>query len=266
MPIKLKVKFIVWGDTGEISVAFINTKNQTKEGIEYSTTYPSVENGAMTDYVVHPAFVDYEGKELSGIWIGKYESSNSNNKVKIVEGVESWILTASDSYDESVKMKEESNPYGITQTIDDPHLIKNTDWGAVAYLAHSNYGKQAKIEAPEEYDRVITGYAGVKGSTTGNETGIYDMSGGRDELVAAYIEGSSGDDLKSLLTAQARHKDIYQAGETDSREANYEAAKNKYGDAIWETSLAGIPQEPPLGPGSAWYYEWSQFPLKRKCF
>ena len=96
--------------------------------------------------------------------------------------------------------------------------MKNTEWGATAYLSHSKYGINKEININNN-NLNMTGYSAVIGtdqssypgtygsdstitlpyntetgylaSTTGNISGIYDMSGGTEEYVAAYKENSS---------------------------------------------------------------------------
>ena len=93
------------------------------------------------------------------------------------------------------------------------HMMKNTEWGAVAYLQHSAYGSQTSVRINNNSD-YITGYQAnneptcgytatneecnrycndgtcntaypnsVLASTTGNISGIYDMAGGAWEYV-----------------------------------------------------------------------------------
>ena len=243
-------------DAGNIEVVFVNTSNQDQNGDTYSTTYPTVENNAMTNYVVHPAFVNYDGKELSGIWVGKYESSNDgSDNIKIVAGVESWRnISVNNIYNKCVSMKNAGNVYGLEAANSDPHMIKNTEWGACAYLAQSKIGKQAEVSINDS-SSYITGTGGVAASTTGNETGIYDMSGGAWDYVAAYInngDNSLKTNAQSLLDAPAKHKDIYAVGSPENGENNYNANSNKYGDAIWETSEAESGEK-------AWYSDFSNF-------
>ena len=104
--------------------------------------------------------------------------------------------------------------------------IRNSEWGAVAYLCYSEYGNVPKINAcgsyitqksswyydlytgqgPKtatdeghyEFDANTTianhGYStenGMLASTTGNITGIYDMNGGAWERVAAYFDNGN---------------------------------------------------------------------------
>ena len=94
----------------------------------------------------------------------------------------------------------------------DTHLIKNNEWGAVAYLAASQYGK---IPQKNEFvDNATIKYHMYTGggkenneykdkcnqSTTGNITGIYDLNGGAYERVAAYWD--NGNDNLTLNAGQ----------------------------------------------------------------
>ncbi len=117
-------------------------------------------------------------------------------------------------------------------------MMKNTEWGAAAYLSHSIYGigNEININNNESY---LTGYSaaantdqssypgksgtddsvtkpydtstGFLASTTGNITGIYDMSGGAHEYMAAYREGQdvSKSGLDSELTEYPNYFDRY---------------------------------------------------------
>ena len=96
------------------------------------------------------------------------------------------------------------------------HMLKNSEWGAVAYLTHSQYGRNGTIVTINNSSNYITGSAGnsinaksdvgttneywsaqgVLASSTGNVTGIYDLAGGAYEHIAAYYNGSPGTDLK----------------------------------------------------------------------
>ena len=69
-------------------------------------------------------------------------------------------------------------------------MMKNSEWGAVAYLSHSKYGIGEEIQA----NNVLTtgngngitygsGVSSYPQSTTGNITGIFDMSGSAFEYV-----------------------------------------------------------------------------------
>ena len=198
-------------------------------------------------YIVHPAFetnTDIGGwkKDLSGIWLGKYESAKdtatesnysrsdncggSGTSIKIVPNVTSWRLinigncyTKAKEYDD----KKES------------HLMKNSEWGAVAYLTHSQYGRNGNEVNINDLSGYITGSG--KGSadknlssSTGNIYGVYDLSGGAWEYVAAYNEGTTSSNGESLTgeTEQQYVTKYKSSDETPSYDKYYS------GDATYE--------------------------------
>ena len=184
--------------------------------------------GSNGDYYTHPAFT-FGNDELRGIWIGKFELSSSNPEekyggglgtslsVRILPNVTNWKQNnLSNFFTVISNMQKTDNIYGLsTSRIDtDSHMITNMEWGAVAYLTNSLYGRctnesctevtpnncalsitgiAADSEtASEDSNFVCTSndnkYNGIKGvlaSTTGNITGVYDMSGGALEYVMA---------------------------------------------------------------------------------
>ena len=91
------------------------------------------------------------------------------------------------------------------------HLLKASEWGAVAYLADSKYGRNGTEIAINNSSTYITGNSGgsstasykdgityayntEKGglaSTTGNISGIYDMSGCAWEYIASYFNNAN---------------------------------------------------------------------------
>ena len=105
---------------------------------------------------------------------------------------------------------------------------------------------------------------GQKASTTRNIYGIYDMSGGAWEYTANYLEKVTGntyiyDFLKIESKYQTSYAGIGVTFSTADRTTNYEANKEKYGDAIWETSNGGNGQ-------SSWNTNYSYFPYAEGPF
>ena len=287
---------------GEIDIVFIDTANKGKDGSKtYSTTYPSATTGgAMSDYVVHPAF-DYGGTALPGFWVGKFESSNTagygdssstanttNLTLQIKAGVTSWrSIRVTNIFTVCTEMNKEGNPYGLSSNDNevDPHMMKNSEWGAVAYLSqNATYGKGEEVWINNSSD-FITGSAGnsvsasqdtgttndykstqgQNASTTGNVTGVYDMSGGAWEYVAAYVNNGHSNLTtygSSLVNAEAKYKDVYSKGSSDSYSNNYAVstpANGHYGDAVWETSNSGTST-------NSWYSDYSGFPCTSTPF
>ena len=178
-------------------------------------------------------------------------------------------------------MNKQGNPYGLSSNDNkvDPHMMKNSEWGTVAYLSqNATYGKGREVWINNSSD-FITGSVGnsvsasenegttndykstqgQEASTTGNVTGVYDMSGGSWEYVAAYVNNSYADDYAtSLVSVDEKYKDVYSTGSNDSREDNYSVStpgNGHYGDAVWETSYSANGSDE-----NSWYGDYSYFP------
>ena len=284
--------------TGTIDVVFVGTNNKGKDGTIYNGTYTEATSGVtsggvMKNYVVEPAF-DYGDKKLEGFWIGKFESSHTgcttdvttgeatftgNEVMQIKANVTSWRnITIGDSFTTCLNMNQVSNPYGLSNNdnVVDPHMVKNTEWGAVAYLSKSKYGKQTEEVFINNSSDFITGNAGAtasaggttgitnayhttngqKASTTGNIYGVYDMSGGNWERVAAYVNNGHANLQtygKSVVDGAAKCKEVYEKGATDTQELNYGKTTNRYGDAVYETSNGYS------FSGASWYSDYADF-------
>ncbi len=193
--------------------------------------------------------------------------------VKIVPNVPSWRCIQVGNIFTVVRNMETKSIYGwnVASNLQangsfltdgngvDVHQMKNTEWGAVVYLSKSvNYGQgtnEVWINNSNEYttgcagnsvtDAASTGCInaynttnGVKSSTTGTIYGIYDMSGGAWEYVAAYVDNANVNlnEGTSIINASNKYKDVYPMGTTDDQVNNYSAAINKKGDAVYETS------------------------------
>ncbi len=195
-------------------------------------------------FMVHPAFindVDAGGwtSELPGIWVGKFETSsvegnsdtvegdNTTAKtVKVQAGVNSWRnITIGNMYTVSKAYAEELNS----------HMLKNSEWGAVAYLTESAYGRNGNEITQNTNSSFLTGGGSENAyietnqnqSSTGNVYGIYDLRGGAWEHVAGYLKGGS---LGSGAFANGT-SDEY----STAYESNVEKTAYKYGDATYET-------------------------------
>ena len=172
-----------------------------------------------SDYYVHPAFtnnVDLGGwrNELTGIWVGKYESSlvnksdssnivtnddtkgnillseNTDKAIAVQPGMSSWrFCTIGNMYTNARKYAENLNS----------HMLKNSEWGAVAYLTHSKYGRNRHEIDINDNSNYLTADEGIEASktqsSTGNVYGIYDLTGCTSEFVAAYYNKSTSNSL-----------------------------------------------------------------------
>ena len=179
-------------------------------------------------------------KSLSGFWYAKFETSHSTlassssynnlgctnetcangNGILIKPTVKSLQYNnVSNHFFAGRSMEQSGNSFGFVSSEVDTHMSKNNEWGAVAYLTQSIYGRCADSTSCVEvgknnnsshitgigttdasstttsttnsYDTVI----GMGASTTGNIYGIYDMNGGTYEFVMGNYNktiGSSG--------------------------------------------------------------------------
>ena len=240
----------------------------------------SLDGKQIEKYVLHPTFTTNTTnggwkEEIAGIWVAKFEASKndatasnagSGTSIKVQPGVVSW---------RSIKVNDIFNNCKNYNSALNSHMMKNSEWGACAYLSKSIYGINGEIWINPN-SNYVTGQAGnsvsasvtsstnayqtsngVKASTTGNVYGIYDMSGGAYEYVASYV-GNGNDYLQtygaSLVNSSSGHlKQVYSKGTSDYYEPNYQANKGRYGDAVYETSTAGA------GTNS-WYGDYSIFP------
>lgn len=209
-------------------------------------------------YIVHPAFMDDKidqythggwDIDLPGIWVGKYETSEINNSLKIIPNArpkKSLLINECYNLSKGYNSSRES------------HLIKNSEWGAISYLTHSQYGRNGhEIDYNNSYE--ITGnssgssntsssddikYAydtleGQKASSTGNIYGIYDLSGGCSEYVAMFNSKSSNEDLDTgnSFASTGKQSSKYETAyynQTDEENGEIIYTIGKIGDATKE--------------------------------
>ena len=257
-------------NAGTIEVEFM--KGLTNET---STGRKSFNNASgQGNWNIHPAF-NY-GQIVSGLWVAKFEASRSDatsispgskNIIKIKARVQSWrYITLDEIYTNCINYNKTLNS----------HMMKNDEWGAVAYLSKSKYGKDTEEVWINNSSSYITGAAGnsasasedvgttadydstqgVNASTTGTVYGVYDMSGGAWEYVAAYVDNKSSNLTKyggSLENGEVKTKNVYNKGSSDIQANNYSANSEKYGDAVYETNTN-------CRGSTSWYSDYSNFP------
>ncbi len=220
--------------------------------IQFETTNDVASTGSTKEsWLTHPAFTAFG---VNGIWVGKFESgykdadsteaaqqnTNESTNLQIKPNVYSWrgIQTA------NAHLVSYNYQRGL-----DSHLMKNTEWGAVAYLTNSIYGRckdnQCNEVRTNNTSDFKTGYAavnsptllydssatsksckenanacnefgasteseitqpwntdtGMLASTTGNISGIYDMSGGAHDRVMGVLADEQGNPMSGATTS-----------------------------------------------------------------
>ena len=183
-------------------------------------------------------------KELSGFWYGKFEISHTtlaSNKTKNNLGCTNETCSnangiiikpnvnslrnnnVSNLFFASRSMEQTGNSFGFVNIEVDTHMSKNNEWGAVAYLTQSIYGRCTSNTTCTEVGinnntSYITGIgdkpsstassvktntyntiSGKNASTTGTIYGIYDMRGGAWEYVMGVYSNKISDSGFSSL-------------------------------------------------------------------
>jgi len=224
-------------------------------------------------------------------------------------------ISISDAYNVSRVLTENKNEtnkniYGLNASNADSHLMKNSEWGAVAYLCKSKYGignndiyvNSVSLENSTPSVYAVTGACeknfeggmvstsigdllsgaadaylwnqteGQNASTTANIYGVYDMSGGTWERTAGYVANGhanlktygasvayNGNALKTVstkyTTVYLHDSSIDNSSATNidtTSSANYSKNTKIYGDAVRETSTAGV-------GSTSWNTDYSSF-------
>ena len=197
------------------------------------------QNKANGNWYTHPAFtmINASGNktELKGIWVGKFETTGSTTTPTIKPGITSLRdITIASMYNTGKLFR--STNYLTTKGANesDSHMIKNIEWGTVAYLKQSNYGLGITDIGINSNGSMYTGggsgtsyKTNVSQSTTGNITGVYDMSGGSHEYVMGNYNKTAGDSGLTVSGVPAEHIDIYSGTDVNA---------SHLGDATGETS------------------------------
>ena len=234
---------------GEIDIKFVGTDVKERGTAQYLST------DEPTNWYTPDAFT-LGDTELSGIWVGKFETSNATQSQTnsttpdpiIKPNVSSWrSISVSNIYNVGLKVSAEGNRYGFSTNMNS-HAMRNDEWGAVAYLSQSAYGKLGNVNfigANKEIyqnksNQYITGCSygspsngntdygcqytydnnirdesgesgkGVGASTTGTIYGVYDMSGGAWEYVMGnYNDVVGSSGFSEPLTLESKYYNKY---------------------------------------------------------
>ena len=278
----------------------------------------SISTGTQVgEYITHPAFwwdndsdgVREDGEELSGIWVGKFETTGTASSPTILPDVQS-LRNQKVSVQFTTAQLLGGSTYGIT-TNADSHMMKNSEWGAAAYLSHSKYGANREIyinNSKSYYTGRSGGNVGGKtpinktytaqtsttqynnygyytwdgyllsygtntksstrdftkvASTTGNITGIYDMSGGAWEYVMGVFANSDG----QLWSGNSTSKNSGFTGLLGSAGTSYTGVDfpdSKYYDDYTTTNAltacnGGICYGHGLSEVNGWYSDYAGF-------
>ena len=226
---------------GEIEVKFINT-NQTKSD---------------DSYIMHPAFT-FGDEDLHGIWVGKFELSHitkSQGNQSIEEVGTDEILNCTDvncseaqylrtlpnkaslrynnvsNFWYGIKSIENTQSFGLSNI--DIHMVKNSEWGDVAYLSQSKYGKYGNADYENKYKEVYQNKS--DNYITGSSNGTPCQSDSRSEGQCSYDnmqdlgEDSNGYKMGQCGPGASTTGNIY--GVYDMSGGAWEYVMGAYGDS-----------------------------------
>ena len=156
-------------------------------------------------------------KELSGFWFAKFATSHSTlssstidnnlgctnetcsnaNGIIIKPNVTSLRYNnISNFFFASRSMEQTGNSFGFVSSEVDTHMSKNNEWGVVAYLTHSIYGRCNNstncVNVSRSSNEVYNTTSGKDTSTTGTIYGVYNMNDGKKEYVMGVLTDTNG--------------------------------------------------------------------------
>lgn len=194
-----KYSYDVWNSAG----TQIKEKNKGVRNI----------NIKFDDSNIHKAFLY---NELStGFWVSKYEAGISNDStcalnpsISNCNNDESEIMFKSDI--SNLKNISISNAYNSILKLNNNlkvskvHLITNLEWGAIAYLSHSEYGIGTNIKDE---------------TTTGNPTGVYNMGKNAEFVMGNFNNDFGFDDIDNsgFKKMPTEYIDIYKSSSIKGR-------------------------------------------------
>ena len=212
--------------TGSLTNNTLPSEAKTIHVVFETNTVTKSTGTGKNQWLTHPAFTSFN---TNGMWVGKFETGykgstntesaqknvNEPGSIQIKPSVNSWrSIQVANAYLSSYDYRREMNS----------HMMKNTEWGAVAFLQHSVYGSQKSVRINNN-SAYVTGYSAVNeptcgytadnrdcnkygteasvtqpyntatgylASTTANITGVYDMSGGAWEYVMGIMVDKNG--------------------------------------------------------------------------
>ena len=274
----------------------------------YGVSSRVYDSGTNDTWLTHPAF-RFGETEINGFWVGKFETSAdptsacyttpsavncdvTNITPRIKPNVDSWRYQTVSKQFEIAKIFKSNTMYGISTSTLDSHMMKNMEWGAVAYLSQSKYGKQGNsnyVGADKEiyinnyrlaspYQTMTgcssgttnagvattcahtfpsTSLAATGASSSGTIYGIYDMSGGAYEYVMGNMVDGSGNFYPSSGGTFSPNPPLGKYYDKYNYDASSNTTHNRghIGDATKETlKTYGI-------NAGGWYGDYSFFPF-----
>ncbi len=203
---------------GAFDIKFVDTNTTETGSGKYTGTTPSNYYTPSSFCWGNTCDTTRSGNtELPGIWISKFDLTGTISAITSLPNQITIRNYSASTFINNIKSQINgttgSSNYGLSGTSYDTHMIKNTEWGAMAYLSQSKYGKYGNSNYTNANKEIyINNYTGFKtgcsggspnasqsnscqytydietngtgASTSGTIYGIYDTSGGAFTQVA----------------------------------------------------------------------------------
>ena len=292
----IDIKFLL-GTTDEYYTDDTKTTKATATRAKSATE----EVDTTTDYYVHPAFTNESSigyanggwdKELTGIWVAKFEagyaSGNNSAPVKAssanysqsdswtgaveagttndgTQTARNWLdgiygtttsikyptfqpitysmnyINVNDAYNVSKALIESGNIYGLSSSTTDSHLMKNSEWGAVAYLAQSKYGNNNN----EPYvNNINLNSGGAKRTATEGKTGVDSVYAVTGVTTGMANEEEKQKTIENLITTgNTANNGVYTWDQIEGQKSS--STLNMYGvfdlsGGVWERTAGYV--------------------------
>ena len=258
-------------------------------------TQTIAEDGSITEPTTNTSNIKYSDKKYT---YNSYSSNAISQNLKSLPQMSYPVfkpltyayncITTGDIYTLTQEIAKAKEFYGLNSKQTDSHQMKNSEWGAVAYLTQSKYGRN-ETEVTRNSKNLnnlnlkniyaVTGYTNStakdnSASTTNNKTGIFDLSGCVWEYTTGYVSNgnaninSYGKSYASTETNPEGYKTLstkyatvypYDSNNAGDKYNNSKSETYGFGDAILETSTRSV-------GSNSWNRDYSNFPYSSYPF
>ena len=211
----------IWVAKFEAGYASGNNNAEVKAStVNYSQAsayVPKVETGTSDMTTTARNWLDGEYGVLSGNTYTWKDGTPMSIKYPTFQGVTYSMnyININDAFNISRALTEEGNIYGFNSSSSDSHLMKNSEWGAVAYLGHSEYG----LNKQEVYLNNI--------NLNNTTKSVYAVTGVTTGTTGASSKTTTIENIKSISGNSANSDGVYLWNQKEGQKAS--STGNMYG-------------------------------------
>ncbi len=189
-------------DEGNYEGLGTKTNKEQIINIEFENKDEPIKSGKTSGQMLtHPAFTAFN---TNGIWVGKFETGydgakfdgdaqvNPANEAAAIDAVNKVIIKPNVYSWRGIQVAKAYTVGRNYEATLNSHMMKNTEWGAVAYLQHSQYGSHESVRINNNVS-YLTGYAAKNEPTTGY-TGTNELCSTTPDACNEYSGATPGSD------------------------------------------------------------------------